>query len=119
MVFVLGCGGGSTDRTTAACQRIYDASCAKFVQCKVLVPGANAQITAAACSQGRADGVKSCVMDDGAGIMGATDMQVDACVQGLAAFSCTDICSGQIPMDPAACSAIDTTPNTDTYTCAP
>jgi hypothetical protein len=56
--------------------------------------------------------------DEGAGIAGATDAQVDACVQGFAAFACTDLCN-QIPMDPPACGVIDSSPNTGTYTCAP
>lgn len=68
-----------------------------------------------AASGERGDGVQD---DEGAGIAGATDAQVDACVQGFAAFACTDLCN-QIPMDPPACGVIDSSPNTGTYTCAP
>jgi len=118
MVFTLGCGGSSTDRTTAACQRIWDTSCAKFVACKVYLPGTTTQITAAVCTQLRANGVMTCVMDDGAGIAAATDMQVDACVQGFADFACTNLCN-QVPQDPPACNVIDSSTNTSTYTCAP
>jgi len=118
VVFVLGCGSGSTDRTTAACQRIWDTSCAKFVACKVIVPATTTTFTAAICSQLRSNGVTNCVNEEGTGIAAATDMQVDACVQGFADFQCADLCN-QVPMDPPACSAIDPSPNTDTFTCAP
>jgi hypothetical protein len=117
VVWAIGCGSSSADRTTAACERIWDATCAKLVECRVIGP-TGSPVTAQICTQARANGIATCVKDEGAGIGAATDAQVDACVQGFVDFSCTDLCN-QVPMDPPACAVIDPSPGTDTFTCQP
>src|SRR5262245_59906839 len=95
-VCLLRCGSGSTDRTSAACARIWDASCAKLAECRVVISGV--LVTSQICAGGRSDAIPSCVMEEGAGIAGATDAQIDACVQGFMTFMCSDLCN-QVPMD--------------------
>jgi hypothetical protein len=113
-----GCGSDSsnsgTDRTAAACARIADAVCAKWVECKVVENGAT--VTAATCAQVRSQLITSCQQDEGAGIASATDGEVDACVSGFQQFQCANLCN-QVPQDPPACQTISPKPNTTSYTC--
>jgi hypothetical protein len=112
----IGCGG-STDRTTAACQRVWDTTCAKFVECKV-VDSSGTLITAQDCQEARSDAVAACLMEESPGLMAATDAQIDECIQGFATLVCSNICN-QVPQDPAACNVIDPSPNTDVVSCQP
>ena len=116
LVVVVGCGGG-TDRASETCGRVIDAACAKLVECRAEAsPGV--AFTAANCQQIHAQAVSRCVMEAGASVAAATDSQVNACVQGYAAFACANLCN-QVPMDPAACQVIDPAPGMDRVTCVP
>jgi len=114
LLLALGCGGSSPDRVTAVCDRVADATCAKFVECHAEFGGM--VVTATLCQQLRSGLVGACIADDKSSIATATDADVDACVQGLAAQACSTICN-QVPMDPPACHPLSPTPNTDTVTC--
>jgi hypothetical protein len=111
-----GCGGdGSSDRVTAACGRIVDATCAKFVECKVVESGMT--LTAALCSQVRASAISQCVSKEGSGLSAGSDADIDACVQEMMQFQCTNLC-GQIPQDPPTCHKLSPSPNTEMITCS-
>lgn len=113
----VGCGGGG-DRTGEFCGRVSDATCDKFVECRVLI-GDDVVITPDVCAQQRAAWNSECANEYGQDIAMTGDRQLDACVQETAAFRCEDLCN-QVPMDPPSCAAIGmSTPTMDVFTCQP
>lgn len=113
----VGCGDDNStpDRVAAVCGRIVDASCAKFVECKVMENGT--VLTASVCDQVRSNAVANCQSSEGANIAAGSDADIDACVQELGQVQCSSLC-GQIPQDPPTCHKLSPSPNTHTIVCA-
>jgi hypothetical protein len=76
------------------------------------------QVTASLCLQIRGQAAASCSTKNAAGIAASSDAEIDACVQGLGQFQCSNMC-GQVPQDPPACQKTSPAPNTKTVVCAP
>src|SRR5690348_1162236 len=93
-----GCGSDAStpDRVSDVCGRIFDATCAKFVECKANPNGT--VLTPALCAQARPNAIDQCRTKNGATISAGSDAEVDACIQGLEQFQCGNLC-GQIPQD--------------------
>ena len=120
VLVVLGCGGGSggsADKATAICGRVFDAICAKWVECRTTLGQGGAVITPAFCQQNRATGVSNCLADNTVDLNMVPDAQINTCIQALTGFACANLCN-QVPQDPAECTAIGGTPSTDVVYCA-
>ena len=118
ILVVLGCGGGgSADKATVTCGRVFDAICAKWVECRTTLGQGGAVITPAFCQQNRATGVSNCVGDNTVDLNMVSDAQIDTCIQALTGFACANLCN-QVPQDPAECAPIGGTQSTDTVYCA-
>lgn len=112
------CGSDSSapDRVAAACGKVLDAACAKFVECHAVKNGT--PFTADLCAQVRAQAVAACESQDGASIGAASDAEVDQCASETSAVQCVDICN-KVPADTPTCHKLSPSPNTQTVTCAP
>jgi hypothetical protein len=113
-----GAGGApaNSPRVAAACGKILDAACAKFIECHAQVQGMT--FTAALCAQVRSGSITDCETKQGAGIAASSDADVDQCALELSQTACTAICN-QIPLDPPTCRKISPSPNTSVIPCAP
>jgi len=114
---VLGCGGNSEDKPTATCGRVFDAICAKWIECHTTLGSGGAVITQSFCQQNRSNGVSNCATESSAAINMASDAQINACVQALTNFACASLCN-QVPQGPAECDALGQTMSTDIVYCA-
>lgn len=115
------CGSDSStpatsDRVAAACGKILDATCAKFVECHATKNGT--PFTSDLCAQVRAQAVAECESQDGASISAASDAEVDQCASETSAIQCTDICN-KVPADTPTCHELSPSPNTEVVTCSP
>jgi hypothetical protein len=110
------CGGcGSEDRVGKWCGRIWDASCAKLVECHAVMEGV--PVTPMDCQQSRADFQATCAMGPGAGAISVyEDHQVNACVLEIGMLACANVCN-QVPEYPSSCAAYGTFPLTDMVSC--
>ncbi len=121
LVAVSSCGSEEDDEATKLkrerCGRIMRAACGSFVRCKAQAGGR--VFTASLCAEAEPSLISQCASDtDNAAVGTASEEQIAACVSGFEATPCTAICN-QVPQDPAACQALDKTPNEDFISCAP
>ena len=108
--------GSDSNPVAAACGKILDAECAKFVECHVVQGGV--QFTANTCAQVRAQAIAQCESKEGGNLRAASDSEVNQCASEASAVGCGDICN-KVPSDTPTCHKISPSPNTEMITCAP
>lgn len=115
-----GCGDDETDpqaaKVQAACGKIADAACAKYVECRVTV--GSTTFTSEVCTTGRSRAIANCQTEEGAALAAANDADIDQCAAELSQVACANICN-RVPDDPPTCHKISPEPNVSTITCAP
>ena len=106
--FAENCGQPPPDGLDQNCLDVYDATCAKYGSCNVLVDDGSGNMVAFGdvCEGGRGAVVNGLIPCGSEGDDYSNDGAVDACIAAIGATQCGDICSGDPVGPPAACDGV-------------
>lgn len=106
--FAENCGQPPPEDVDQNCLDVYDATCAKYGDCNVVVDDGQGNMVAFSdvCEGGRGAIVNGLIPCGGEMDDYSDDAAVDACIAAIGATQCGDICSGDPVGPPPACDGV-------------